>query len=172
MLTLTYERGDDWRPNQIRAFMLFVRKKLKGRLHAYAWVAELQRRGAVHYHVLLIVDKGTYIPKPDKGCWWPWGSTRIETAKSPFYIAKYVGKEYQKLGPFPKGMRMFSVWVAEDYITMDDRWFFRLSTLPAWFRQVVLSLPEVYGSRWSRSPGGGWEYNGVVHPSPYELITA
>jgi hypothetical protein len=148
--------------------MLKLRKQLRGNLLAYAWVAELQERGAVHYHVILVVNRGTSIPMPDKAGWWTWGSTKIQSANTPFYIAKYTGKEYQKEGPFPKGLRMFAVWVADSVIGEVERWEFRLSSLPAWFREVLRGLPT--GDRWRRAPGGGWEYQGLIYPSPYEYI--
>jgi hypothetical protein len=171
MQTLTYERVEDWRPGQIREYMLFIRHRLGGRLVAYSWVAELQQRGAVHYHLLLIVKRGTRIPKPDLAGWWPWGLTRVETAKTPYYIAKYAGKEYQKLGPFPKGLRIFAVWISDQVIDMIQKWYFRLSTLPGWFRDIVLQLPAVDPSKkWVRPPGGGWLYMGVFYASPYELV--
>lgn len=136
---------------------------------AYAWVAETQERGAVHYHVIMVVNRGTHIPMPDKAGWWKWGSTKIQSANSPFYIAKYTGKEYQKEGPFPKGLRMFAVWVSDNLVDDQARWNFRLSSLPAWFREIVQSRPM--GGRWNRpKKGGGWLYEGVLYPSPYEYI--
>lgn len=171
MLTLTYARVEDWQKNQIREFMLIVRKHLKDGLLAYAWVAELQQRGAVHYHVLLVVRKGSKIPQPDRAGWWPWGLTRTETAKTPFYIAKYTGKEYQKVGPFPKGLRIFAVWLSDDLVSGQEYWYFRLSSLPGWFREVILSLPiSRHFGDWKRAPGGGWEYEGRCFESPYELL--
>ena len=53
MVTLTYAGVDDWRPNHIREFMQAFRKLYKKKLVGYAWVAELQERGAVHYHVMV-----------------------------------------------------------------------------------------------------------------------
>jgi hypothetical protein len=168
MVTLTYRKAWLWMPNHIRRFMLQMRKHLRGNLLAYAWVAELQERGAVHYHVILVVNRGTHIPMPDKAGWWKWGSSKIQSANSPFYIAKYTGKEYQKEGPFPKGLRMFAVWISEDLLDDSTRWNFRLSSLPSWFREILEDRP--IGGRWKRSPGGGWLYEGVLYPSPYEYI--
>lgn len=168
MITLTYRKSWLWMPNQIRKFMHDLRKHLRGNLLAYAWVAELQERGAVHYHVILVVNRGTHIPMPDKVGWWKWGSSKIQTANTPYYIAKYTGKEYQKEGPFPKGLRMFAVWISDDLIDDPSRWEFRLSAVPVWFREVLQGLPA--GDRWKRSPGGGWEYQGLFYPSPYVYL--
>lgn len=109
MLTLTYADAETWKPNDIRNFMLSLRKVLGEALLAYAWVLEMQKRGAPHYHVLLYVKRGTNIPKPDEELW-KHGLSRIETAKSAFYIAKYTGKEYQK-HDLPPNARMFAVWI-------------------------------------------------------------
>jgi len=57
IIALTYVRNEDWQADDIRGFMLKLRDRFP--LMAYAWVAELQRRGAVHYHVMTIVPKGT-----------------------------------------------------------------------------------------------------------------
>jgi hypothetical protein len=79
---------------------------------AYAWVGELQERGAVHFHIL-IYAKGK-IPKPDKSRMWNNGSTKIELARTPFYLLVHTGKEYQKdFDKFPKGMRAFGVWIKD-----------------------------------------------------------
>lgn len=170
MVTLTYERVDGWQPNHIRSFMLAMRKVLAEKLVGYAWVSELQGRGAVHYHVLLLVKKGTLVPKPDETGLWEHGLTRVETARSIFYICTYVGKEYQKIGDFPKGMRMFAVWIASGIVTDLQRWFHRLSSLPGWFRAQAEKMIENHGERWSRMPGGGIEFGGQIFRSPYVLV--
>jgi len=115
MLTLTYRDADGWKPNDIRNFMLDLRKELGEGLLAYAWVLEVQKRGAPHYHVLLYVKRSTNIPKPDEKLW-KHGLSRIETAKSAFYIAKYTGKAYQK-HDLPSGARMFAVWIRKGAIS-------------------------------------------------------
>lgn len=169
MITLTYREIEDWRPGQIREFMLTLRKNLAGRLLSYAWVAELQKRGAVHYHVLVLVKKGTLIPEPDKSGWWVHGLTRIETARSPFYVLKYTGKEYQKTGFFPKGLRMFAVWVSKELAGEYARWFFRISAVPSWLRTKLIELGAV-GAKFTRYPGGGWEVLGKVYKSPWVFM--
>jgi hypothetical protein len=172
MITLTYERDEDWAANQIRDFMLSMRETLGDGLVAYGWVAELQKRGVVHYHVILIVKRGTRIPKPDKSGLWKWGFSRIETAQTPYYLCTYVGKEYQKIGHFPKGLRMFSVWISKELISDLVRWKFRLSVLPGWFREIIGNLENIVGEVWSRSPGGGFGIRGVHYESPFEFLGA
>lgn len=169
MITLTYTGVDDWKPGHIRDFMLSARKRLGSALLAYAWVAELQRRGAVHYHVLFLVKAGTDIPKPDTCGWWLFGSTRIETARTPFYILTYTGKEYQKSGFFPKGLRMFAVWIGEGVVDGGSRWLFRLSALPGWLETKAFSIGNV-GAKFRRVPGGGWDCEGEHFQSPWEVV--
>jgi len=169
MVTLTYKELEDWKPGHIRAFMYVVRSQLRDKLLGYAWVAELQQRGAVHYHVLLLVRKGTIIPKPDEAGWWVMGMSRIETAKTAFYIAKYTGKAHQKMGEFPKGLRMFAVWVSGSLAPGVARWFFRASAYPKWLKDKIIEAALV-GHYARRVPGGGWECNDNYYKSPWKVI--
>jgi hypothetical protein len=188
MLTLTYHGLDydtgqplpdfGWQPNHIRDFMKKLRYALRDRLLAYAWVAELQQRGAVHYHVLVLVRAGTPIPYPDQAGWWPHGSTRVETARTVFYIMKYAQKgqfvdENGGYLVFPKGLRLFSVWIGQDVISTTARWYFRTSAWPQWLVNVLL---EFYtGAIPRRRVGGGWtiedeEAGEVVLNSPWSFV--
>jgi len=168
MITLTYANIEDWRAGHIRAFMYVARRQLKSKLIAYAWVAELQKRGAVHYHVLLVCKRGANIPQPDKAGWWVMGSTRIETAKSMFYIVTYTGKEYQKVGKFPKGLRLFAVWASEKVLNGIARFIFKLTAIPAWLRAKILDTGNL-GGKIKRVYGGGWRYDEKFYKSPWRL---
>jgi|SRR5579859_6369944 len=168
MITLTYAGVGDWQAGHIRQYMRRIRKRCGPRLLAYAWVAELQERGAVHYHILLVCKRGTFIPMPDKSGMWSHGSSKIETARTVFYIAKYVGKEYQKMGVFPRGLRMWAVWIAKDVIGAGERFIFRLSAYPRWLRDLVRD--ELIGGCRElpkRVIGGGWMWAGRVVHSPW-----
>jgi hypothetical protein len=118
MITLTYENASDWNPNHIRDFNKWLRRAMGSKLKAYAFVAELQKRGAVHYHLIVYTEKGASIPFPDRA-WgrknyiaWKWGYTKVEKARLPQYLASYVSKEYQKdYYRFPKNARGFGIWV-------------------------------------------------------------
>lgn len=158
MQGLTYRPDLQWSAGDIKAYMGRVRRCLGGDLLAYAWVAEVTRKGQVHYHVLLLVRQGAKVPMPDKSGLWPHGSSRVESARSPFYIVAYTGKEYQK-GGYPKGLRMFAVWIRQDVVERVAYWEFRLSALPAWFRMVVESVGDEV-ARYSRAEGGGWWFLG------------
>lgn len=156
MITLTYRTEFDWRPNQIRNYMKELRRRLGDRLIAYAWVAELQERGAVHYHIELICAKGTRIPMPDKSGMWKHGHSRIETVRTIYYICSYMKKEYQKNGEFPLGCRMYSVWISKKAVTAFAYWEFRKSTLPKWMIVIVDSLYDGTIIKWKKPPGGGY----------------
>jgi hypothetical protein len=170
MVTLTYKPGREWASNDIRVFMIRARRVLKSNLLGYAWVAELQKRGAVHYHVLLLVRKGTNIPVPDKCGWWPWGMSRIETAKTPYYVLTYTGKRHQKIGNFPEGLRLFAVWLSEEAVGKLRYWSFRFTAVPGWFEMVLNSLGAV-GGGYRRNSGGGWFYADRIYYSNWQVIS-
>lgn len=108
MVTLTYRGVDDFEPKHISRFLDLARKWMARRgykLH-YVWVAELQKRGALHYHVLIWLPKGLTLPKPDKQGWWPHGMSKIEWARNAVgYMVKYLSKMDSE-GSFPKGCRL------------------------------------------------------------------
>lgn len=112
-LTLTYARVGDWQPRHISGFMkcvdIWLRRKGMGGIRC-VWVAELQDRGAVHYHVALWLPRRAYVPQADRRGWWQWGSTQTARAVAPIrYLQKYVSKTGQKGAEFPRGMRLFGV---------------------------------------------------------------
>lgn len=119
MITLTYDTLGtltkvpyDWKANDIREFNLRMREELGDNLLGYAWVLELTQKGVPHYHYLCVIKEGVKIPYPDENGIWIKGLTRIEKARTPFYILKYTGKEYQKdFENYPKGARLFAIWM-------------------------------------------------------------
>jgi len=159
MYTLTYDTkgtlgsAHQWRANHIREFMLALRQYLGSALLGYAWVAELTKAGVVHYHVLIRVVSGTYLPKPDKAGLWKYGLTRMDKAKTPFYIVKYVGKSYQKdFFKYPKGARLFAVWIAGD-----KQLDLRYRSLKDWQKKIVDDHGwEFLGDY--KKPDTGWVY--------------
>ncbi len=171
MIGLTYRPGVEWRANDVRDFIAQLKRIVgKGNIVAIARVAELQARGAVHYHIIIIAKKGAKIPYPDKYGLWLHGSTRVEAARSPFYLVSYTKKSYQKDGIFPKGIRMYEVWINPDYVGYLDRWLFRLSSLPGWFERVVREDVENIGRKWVRLKGGGWSFADRIYKSPFVFI--
>jgi hypothetical protein len=98
-LTLTYAPSQVWERRDITRFIDALRKfyARRGWQFVYFWVAELQQRGAVHYHVIVFVPKGHKIPKPDR--WWKKGFTHIFAVR---HFAAYLSKYLQKF-PSPQG---------------------------------------------------------------------
>lgn len=127
MQTLTY-RGDNrnWRPEHISRYLDAMRKwhyaRTGSKTVRYAWVAELQERGVIHYHVIVWLERGLTPPKGDmpwhskdrKGVkeWhapmWPHGMSRRDKATAPVaYLMKYASKiESKNVGTFPHGARI------------------------------------------------------------------
>jgi len=110
MVTLTYRKKGDYQAGHIRAYLKAIKQSCGSNLWGWAWVSEVQKRGAVHYHLMLLLKKGSRFPWPDKSGMWPWGMSKVETARSPYYLVTYVGKSYQKdLSKLPKGCRLYGV---------------------------------------------------------------
>lgn len=152
MLTLTYRgSNDDWQPQHISVFMTHVREwcRRHGVACRYCWVAELQKRGVIHYHVALWVPFGTRLPRPDEQGWWPHGMTRVEVARAAVpYLLKYLSKGCgDTLGAFPKGSRIYGVGGLEHSLRRARRWL----GLPAF----VQARSDI-GDAWVRAVGGGW----------------
>lgn len=112
-ITLTYEGVDDYKPGQITEYIKALKRVLGTRpnlLYGFAWIAEMQERGAVHYHVILVVPSRVHVPTPDISGMWIHGMSQIQTARSAYYLLTYTGKEYQKdFERYPKSCRTYSV---------------------------------------------------------------
>ena len=166
MLTLTYRQVDGWHKRHISDLLQRIRVWMKRRGHRmrYVWVAELQQRGALHYHVLLWLPRGLTLPKPDKQGWWPHGSTRIEWARKPAgYLAKYASKLDSKAGVgFPGGARLHGRGGLAEFGRSVASWF----NLPQWAREVC----DLAG-RAMRIKGLGLveRDTGVCLPSPWRV---
>lgn len=121
MVMLTYRRAVDYRSGHIRLYVKDLKRRLGKGLISFAWVSEIQERGALHYHLVLLVWRGTKIPLPDKSGMWKHGWSGIHTARTPFYLVKYAGKEAQKdLARYPKGARLYAV---SPRLTRSRLWF-------------------------------------------------
>lgn len=170
MITLTYKGVNDWRPNDITDYVKCLRARLGSNLLTYAWVAELQKRGAIHYHMVVIVKRGTNIPRPDKSGMWKHGSTSRDTAKSVFYLVTYLGKEYQKnFSEFPHGARCFGIGAFED----QTRGELRFARLKDWEQTFMICRANMdwdllKEERDYRRGSSGWEKCYVT--SEYGLV--
>lgn len=163
MIGLTYRPGEEWHQLDITEFLRKLKRGVGGRLLAYAWVAELQERGAIHYHVFVIVSKGSKLGHPDQSGWWSHGSSRVEKAKSAYYLATYIGKEYQKeFSKFPKGIRCFSVQVTGEG---DRKRRLRVLRLPAWARKLamIVGFDDISGILELKKKHSQWEFIGLSY---------
>lgn len=171
MVTLTYKGVEDWRPRHVTEFIRKVRRFLGSRMCGYFWVAEMQERGAVHYHVVFIVKKGTKLPKPDQEGYWTYGMTRIEKVHHVYsYLSKYLSKDGQKV-KYPKGIRIFgmSIYVIKDWV---KSW-----KLPQWLQERIGRLYDVAEDKFQRQTlvrldglrkvKGGYEIAGHFIASPF-----
>lgn len=157
MITLTYGKAR-WKPNHLRDFMnkfraSAYRRGKKGKIVksreafvGYAWVAELMpESGKVHYHILVILKRGYRLPMPDKS-FWKYGSSKIEKARTVWYIAKYLQKgshlwddrsHYAGThggNAFPPNLRLYAV-VMYKHASLNPLSYFRLRAT-AWARKV------------------------------------
>lgn len=165
-ITLTYAPGSTWRPKHVAEFLDLARKftKRAGHDFRYVWVAEMQSRGVVHYHVIAWLPVGFKLPKPDDRGWWPHGCTEIKWARKPAgYLAKYASKGMEPDSPqFPKGIRIsgqggFDVEARREY-----RWW----RAPSEAREALgacADIRRITGGRFDAVTGLYWE-------SPWTLV--
>lgn len=149
MITLTYREIAGWQGRHINEFVKHVRQWLARRGHEfrYVWVAELQSRGAVHYHLVTWLPRGVTLPKPDKQGWWTHGSSRIEWARRPVgYLTKYASKG--DLGEMPRGLRLHGRGGLDQSQRRVVSWWL----LPRYVR-IAFQLPFLVIRR---ALGGGW----------------
>ncbi|WP_284335833.1 hypothetical protein [Comamonas sp. NoAH] len=164
MQTLTY-RGDNdaWRAEHISRYLDGLRKWHYSRTGSkkvrYVWCAELQKRGVIHYHVILWLDHALTPPMADRpwknrGRWeppmWRHGmSNRLESFAPVAYIMNYAKKIEQKnIGNFPRGARIHGC----GGLDVTGRGIRRWVMWPAY----VQGNAEV-GERWRPAKGGGYE---------------
>ncbi len=172
LVTLTYRAVNGWSARHVSAFLKRVRRHLGDALVGYAWVAELQRRGAVHYHVVLVVTPGARIPKPDEAGWWPHGSSRVELVRraraGASYLRKYISKA-ECVDAFPAGLRLFAVVIRRAF--SDAAWSLRWLSAPAWLRAAVSERCIVVGVGVAiRRVCGGFEVGGIFVASPWRFV--
>ncbi|MFA5976586.1 MAG: hypothetical protein WC859_10550 [Elusimicrobiota bacterium] len=165
-LTLTYADGDTWEAGHLAKFrnamMMWCRKRnIRFR---YVWVAERQTRGAIHYHVVVWLPKGKYLPHADTQGWWPHGMTNIITAQSPIgYITKYASKTTAAdVKGYPKGARM----CGHGGLTPEGRRHVRYWQSPMWVRDALTGRADI------RKVSGGYmdKFTGEFLPSPWRVV--
>lgn len=134
-LGFTYAPGNQYNPRDIPDFLVHVRRwcKARGIDCRYLWVAEMQKRGVIHYHMIIFHPKRFNFPKPDKCGWWPHGSTSRSTGikRAVGYMAKYLSKG--DVANFPKGARTYGSGGLKGTAQLEMRWW----KLPTWVREIV-----------------------------------
>jgi hypothetical protein len=164
-ITLTYRAGEEWESGHFGAFRRAMAewcKRRRVRLR-FVWVAELQTRGAIHYHVVVWLPKGKFLPHADTQGWWPHGSTNIVTAQSPIgYITKYASKTTaEQAAQYPKGARM----CGHGGLEAEGRRAVRYWQSPIWVRDVLTGRADI------RKVVGGYmdKFTGEFLPSPWRV---
>lgn len=160
MVTLTYdtkhcgEIGHHyWKPRHVSDYIRAVRawfaKRCPGQRLRYVWVAELQKRGVLHYHAVFFLPAGVGMPRADKRGWWPHGMTNTLKATAPVaYLMKYASKADSKsIGGFPHGSRIYGVGGLDAPGAAFKRW----CLWPAYV-QGNASVTD----RFRPAPGGGY----------------
>lgn len=166
-VTMTYKPGVDWSPLHVTSFIKNVRMwaKRRGASMGYVWVAEMQRRGAVHYHAVIWIPASLRLPRPDKCGWWRHGTTNLQSVKrnAVGYLMKYVSKGIGSDDPdMPSGARVCGSG-GLDAMARDEFHYWRL---PRYVRENVQ-----IGERCRRVPGGGWSssWSGEVFRTEWGL---
>ena len=137
MVTLTYRGVDDWNKKHISKALDAYRKWCSRHsiVCQYVWVAELQKRGAVHYHIACWLPKRLTMPKWDKQGWWQHGMTNNSKAKKSGGCA-YLMKYMSKIGgfhEFPKGCRLHG----SGGFTKQARQVKQWCNFPVWLKAAV-----------------------------------
>lgn len=167
MVTLTYREEESWKPVHLGEYIKCERHRLNklGAVFAYFWVAELTRKGKVHYHILWFVPSGVRMRMPDEAGIWRHGSTRTERARNAGgYLRKYLTKwTVPGRRHYPTGLRTFGV----GYSTkgMEEAKLYRQQNcVPGWLRDEVGP-----GVICRRSSAGGWYVGRRRYFSPYRV---
>ena len=143
MATLTYVGVHDWRADHIsQATEQYRRWCARSKVACrYIWVAELQKRGAVHYHLIAWLPKGVPMPHWDTPIslqsgrlmkpMWSHGMTNTEQCRTGVgYLMKYLSK----LGPetiFPPHLRLYGVGGLTPEARSIRSWY----NLPEWAKR-------------------------------------
>lgn len=140
-VTLTYADAAGWRANHIADAMDAYRRwcKRRGMPCEYLFVAELQSRGAVHYHLLVWLPRGVRMPMWDKTTrssrrevspFWVHGMTNTQQAKAGVgYLMKYLSK-LGELTVFPPGLRLYGM----GGLSVEARQIRYWQNLPQWVK--------------------------------------
>jgi hypothetical protein len=166
MVTLTYRDGRDWEPCHLSRLVRIIREWCRRRdvEFRYCWVAELQKRGAIHYHLALWLPADVRLPRPDEAGWWVHGMSNVTQARGAVqYLMKYLSKGNKKSDhTLPGGARSYGCGGLGLEMRQARRWL----SLPG-FIKARADVRQAVG--WRRVAGGGWaDPDGVIWPSEFE----
>lgn len=139
-----------------------ARKYYGSDLVGYAWVAELQERGAVHYHILTATWRERAVFWDRKGIW-EHGQTQTQKARSWGYVVKYAQKTNTVHG-FPKGARLFAVWASASSLDEGERLQLVDTAQPNWALGIRDDIAP--GERVRRFSDGQFAIGGQPFVSP------
>ena len=167
MATATYAKHVEPNPKHISYTLKLARQwaERKGFKLRYVWVAELTKKGKLHYHILFFLPPGKKLPMFDRAGWWKHGSTRLEWARNALqYIAKYASKGGGKgRHKFPKGFRLHGTGGLDKNERAERRYHLAPSWVRIYFTQEDKPKPM---------HGGGWlsTVTGDFQASPFYLV--
>jgi len=152
---------------------------------AYFWVAEVQQRGALHYHILVLGCP--YLPKSLLQSWWPYGFVEIRRAGDIVgglrYLAKYLWKSCKLVGEsfedLPLWWFLFSVFRKRRYGFSKYFTLPPIERVPRWLRDFLVEREA--GDMLTmakRVAGGGWlialrfpdKIVRLLVPCPYRVV--
>lgn len=108
-LTLTYGKMDTWSIGDLSSYLNSLRGYLQDKLLGWFWVGGMQLpRGALHYHVIAVVPRGTNVPMPDKQGHWKHGMSERRSWKHVRYFMSYFEKK-NEIESYPKNFRLYGV---------------------------------------------------------------
>lgn len=164
MVTLTYADVDGWGRRHVSDYLQHVRmwSARRGFEIPYVWVAELQARGAVHYHVVFWMPTDQWLPSADRRGWWAHGMSNTIRARKPMsYLLKYATKG--DASEFPRGLRLYGYGGLSSEGRAVRYWL----CLPGW----LIRKARVF-QRITRLPGGFWvqENTGELWRGAWEFV--
>ncbi len=197
-ITLTFAGiGESWKADSaIQKFLNALRTWAKRRgveVMPYFWASEVQGRGALHYHILIL--GAPFLSKKLLASWWAHGFLDIrqvdDMGRAFKYLAKYLWKAGKVLeneqvlydddvAALPAWWFLFSVFHKRRYGF--SKWFTSspYERLPRWLKSDVddLGLTSTQVLKARRQEGGGWfvalalegGVTELVISSPYKVL--
>lgn len=167
-ITLTFaEIVDSWTAERaIQKFLDSLRhwaKRLGIKTLAYFWTSEVQQRGALHYHILVL--GAPYLNKEKIESWWSHGFVDIravdDIGRAFKYLAKYLWKWGHLAGnpdSLPAWWFLFSIYTKRRYGF--SKWFTLppVERMPRWVKDSLKGFCKLEDvQKASRAVGGGWD---------------